>query len=141
MLKPNRFELTEHANQDKTITVEEGTKFDDVLKSEFYANVAPLLIPYDRIRVRTDTGAWYAELLVLSCGRNWAKVKKLFYMELATEDTDMGTAEDDAEYKVCFRGPNLKHSVIRVADKSVLKEGCETNAEAKIWLAEYLKVT
>lgn len=140
MLKPTRFGLTEHANQDKTITVEAGTKLEDVLKSEFYANVAPLLIPYDHIRVRIDTGDWYAELLVLSCGRNWAKVKTLYHVKLAAEDTDMGTAEDDKEYKVCFRGPNLKHSVIRIADKSVLKEGCETNAEAKTWLAEYLKV-
>ena len=138
VLKPGRFELTEHANQDKTITVEEGTKLSDLEVPAFYSNVAVQLRPYDHIRVRIDTGEWYAELLVLSCGKNWAKVKVLNKYDLESKDTLL-QGPDLSGYEVKYRGPHHKHSVVRVSDSEVIKDEFSDKREAEAWLLDYVK--
>lgn len=138
VLKPGRFELTEHANQDKTITVEEGTKLSDLEVPAFYANVANQLRPYDHIRVRIDTGEWYAEALVLSCGKNWAKVKVINEVKLESKDTQL-EGLDLSGFELKYRGPHHKYSVIRVTDSEVIKDEFADKQEAQSWLLDYVK--
>lgn len=145
MIDPARFSLTEHKNQDWTLTAEEGTTIETVLKPEFFANIAVNLRPYDKIHVRVDTGDWYAELLVLQAERNWARVCVLRYLDF-TEETERSSEPVTADsplmdYKIQFRGPHLKYSVIRKSDNEVLKEKCENKGEAQFWLDNYLKST
>ena len=140
MIDPSRFALAEHKNQDWVMTVEEGTSLDDVMKPEFMANIASQLRPYDRIRVRIDTGEWYAELLVVDCARTWVHTHKLFYVKFTKEEGDgKSSASPTDEYVVQFRGPHLKFSVLRKSDKSVLQEGMSSKAEANAWLENYLR--
>jgi hypothetical protein len=58
-----------------------GTKIEDVLQPQYWAHVAGQLGPYTRIEV-LETGEWMLELLVINCGRNWAKVQVLHKFEL-----------------------------------------------------------
>lgn len=134
-LDPARFSLGEYVNQFWTITAEEHTTLDDVLAPEYLGNVASKLRPYDRIAVRTDTGEWYAELLVKSCGRTWAVTTVIFSVDLCTADVEMSQAEN---FEVRWRGPHLKHCVIRMSDHECIKEGCETKVDAQAWLASYM---
>ena len=136
-LETARFSLDEHVNQGWTMTVEAGTVLEDVLKPEFLANVSSQLRPYDRIRVRTDTGEWYAELLVLTCGRVWAKLIPLFSIDLTSKDVDITQSEASDKYFVQYRGPHLKFCVLRNSDKESIKEHLETKLDAQAWLAAY----
>ena len=139
MLDPSRFTLDEHANQNWTLTVEQNTTLDDVLKPEFLANVANRLHPYDRIRVRIDTGEWYAELLVVQCGRVWAKIVPLFTIDLVEKMDEEVEGEAFDQFIIQFRGPHLKFCVVRKIDKEPIKDKLDSKVEAQQWLANYTR--
>jgi hypothetical protein len=140
-LAPARRTGAEFANNDHRVTVEQGVTMEDVVKPDFWAHVAPKLRPYDEIRLCTDDGMFYARLLVLSVGRNWAKVFTLEVHELTTKDVDMSQAEAFDGYEVKYRGPHCKFSVVRKSDSEVVKEGLGTKSEAHAWLADHVKQT
>lgn len=135
-LDPSRFAANEYVNTDWTVTVEAGTSLDDVLNPAFFANVSVKLHAYDHIRVRIDTGEWYAELLVLDCARTWAKTIKLSEHKLVKDGSPEQEADD--QYFVKHNGPHFKFCVIRKADKEVIKDGFATKQEAHSWLAAHL---
>lgn len=140
-LEPTRCALDEHVNQNWTLTVEPHVTVEDVLHPEFLANVSARMRPYDHVRVRTDTGEWYAELLVLSCGRTWAKMVLLYKIDLTTKDVDLTQAAPNDEYIVQYRGPHLRFCVTRKSDRSSIKEQCQSKEEANTWLADYIRTT
>lgn len=137
-LDPARFSATEHVNHNWTVTVDRSTTLEDVLKPEFFSNVSYNFLPYDRVIVRTDLGDWYAELLVRSCSKAWANVAVIFHVDLRNPEVEASLAELADEYRVQWRGPHLKHCVIRQSDHECIKEGCDTKAEAQSWLASYM---
>lgn len=111
-----------------------GTKYEDVLQSAYWTHVATTFQPHSRIEVMPEDGSWFAELMIVSCGRNWANVLPLRHVELA-EAAPAPTAE--AKYKVMWRGMTHKHSVVRISDKEVIKSDFATAAEAAKWLEDY----
>lgn len=138
-LDPSRFALDEHVNANWTLTAEAGTSIEDVMNPAFLANVAARLHPYDHIRVRVDTGEWYAELMVLDCGRTWAKLFKLGFYELVKSAENDGLSEGaDAQYAVKFLGPHKKFCVVRRSDNEVIKEDLRTKTDANLWLSQYV---
>lgn len=139
-LDPARFQSNEYVNTDWTVTVEAGTSLEDVANPAFFANVASRLHPYDHIRVRVDTGEYYAELMVLDCGRTWAKTIVLSKYQLVKGGDDDGLVEGaDKDYEVKFLGPHKKFCVVRRSgDKEVIKEGCATKQDANLWLSQYV---
>lgn len=137
-LDPTRFALDEYQNANYTLTVETGTTLEDVLVPDFLSNVAPKLRPYDRIRVRVDSGEWYAELLVLSCGRVWAKMVPIFVLDLTVSAVDQVAAGALDQFYIKHRGPHLGWCVIRAKDNEPLKEQCSSKREAQSWLDSYL---
>lgn len=134
-LDPARFSRSEYVNTDWTVTVEAGTSLEDVLNSAFFANVAAQMHPYDHIRVRVDTGEWYAELMVLDCGRNWAKLFKLCEHKLTREEHN---EEIDSQFTVKHLGPHKKYAVIRKSDNETLRDGFTNKHDANAWLASHL---
>lgn len=142
MIDPARFSLTEQKNNDWTMVVEESTTVENLLNPAFFANIASQLRPYDRIRVSIDTDEWYADLLVVQCGRNWARVAVLRHLDFTSSDEQASEAVSEdrlSEYKIQYRGPHLKFSVIRKSDNQVLKESMPSKAEAEFWLTNHLK--
>lgn len=129
-----RFKAAEYERTIYVANVAEGTTIESVTDPGFWAHVAAKLRPFDRIEVREDTGAYWAELLVLSADRLWAKVHVLQCHEL-----DAVQVADNAEYEVMWRGPHHKHSVIRKADRSMVKHGFASKAEAATWMANHAK--
>jgi len=140
-LDPARFALGEQVNQYWTVTVESGTTLEDVMRPEFLANVAARLRPYDRISVRVDTGEWYAEFLVVACGRVWAKLVATMELDFTDRNIEVSELNGSEDFFVKYRGPHLKFCVIRKADNEPIKERLDSMAEANSWLAAYLITT
>ena len=116
------------------VTAPAGSKFEDVLKTDFWTHVAARFHPTDRIEVMADDGSWFAELIVISCARNWAKVSTLRFVELSESTPDEAPA---GEFEVKWRGQANGHCVVRLSDKEVIKSNFPTAKEAKVWLAEH----
>ena len=117
------------------VTVEEGTDKKDMLKSDFWAHLAEQFSPYDRIEVRSDDDAFFAEYIVLSCDRTYAKVKELSWFSLTSDETQQDE-EIFQEYAHKWRGPQLKHCVIRKSDSACVAEGFVNKDAAFKWIAE-----
>lgn len=138
-LSAGRMKGREFENQDHCATVEDGVTLEHLLQPEFWSHVAPQMRPYDEISVRVDDGTYYARLLVLSVGRNWAKVHVLEVHQLTAKDVDMTQAEAFDGFEVKYRGPHCKFSVIRKKDNALLQEKMGSKAEAQAWLAQHVK--
>jgi hypothetical protein len=136
-LNTTRFKGSEYERTVWVVTVEEGVTSDDLERPDFWAHVANRMRPFDRIEVRADDGSYFAELLVIAVDRNWAKVKGLMFVQLNEEAT--GYAPGSADHIVKWRGPHRKWSVVRKSDNAVLKEECQTQAEATLWLNGHLQ--
>jgi hypothetical protein len=89
--------------------------------------MASRLQPFDRIEVRLETGEWIMELVVIDNGRNWARVHPLHVYDLQ-QARFVPAAQDSLE--VAFKGPHLKHCVIRSADGEILAKGISTKEDA-----------
>ena len=133
-----RFSDSQHTNMNWTATVPAGTTLEDVLNPSYFANVASKITIYDRIQVRVDTGEWYAELLVVSCGRVWAKLVPIVKLDLTSKDDDQLDGEAFEKFIVQYRGPHLKFCVIRKEDSEPIKEHLQTKVEANTWLAAHV---
>jgi hypothetical protein len=132
---PNRLQLAEHALQFHVYTAESGDYPEDFLKPEYWSLVATKFQPYDHIEVRADDGTYWAEFLVVSCDRTWARVHKL-------RDARLQVANEqpvDPDYKVEWKGPHKKWCVIRQGDKSIVHDGEAEKSFAVRWLEEYVR--
>ncbi len=139
-LPAGRLHLAEHERNTWVVNVEQGTDSKELKNPLFWAHIAAKLRPYDKIEVRVDDGVFYAEYLVLSSGRTWAKVKELGHYPLTSTDVSMTQAAGvEGEYETKWRGPQLKFCVMRKADGAPIKEGMKDKEEASKFLREYVR--
>lgn len=138
ILNPQRIGLAEERRQDWVVNAEENTTVQDVMDPQYWAHMAQHFSPYDRIDVRLETGEWLLELLVISVGRNWASVHLCQKHDLQPVTEDMPTA---IKHKVEWKGPQIKHAVIRIADSEILQSGFAKKNEAIEWMVNHEKVT
>lgn len=123
-------------------TLPPNTGFEEVKKEAFWAHVASKFHPTDRVEVMDAEGTFFAELMIISCGRNWAKVSVLRFHELS-ETLPQASAEAKnsnsklSEYTVDWTQAT-KARVVRKVDKAVLKENFPTKSEAQKWLMSYV---
>lgn len=135
-LEGDRCGLAEHKRQDWVVQAEQGVTLKVLQDEAYWANFASKFKPWDRIEVRTDDGTLWCELLVLSCGRNWAKVHVLRHSTLQTKDVEQTQVDGGKGHTYYWqhRGPR-KHSIIR-DDKQVMHEGADTKDQALQWAAD-----
>lgn len=141
MLGPGRFLVSDYARTIFVATAEQGTKQEDLMSPDFWANVAPQCKPWDRIEVRSDDGTFYGEYLILSVGRAWVKVFELNYIKLTSSDVSVTQADKQDGFEIKWRGPKLQWSVIREKDREPIKDHMGSEEEAATWLKDYLKAT
>ena len=142
-LMPKRFKVKEFMRTTFVAVAEQGTTQEDLLRPDFWSNIAAQVKPWDEIEVLSDDGTFYGEYLVLSCSKTWVKVKEMRYEDLtqgAKKTNGVGVAEESqSEFSVKWRGPVLKWCVIRILDKQPIKDGFVSEADARTALDEYLK--
>lgn len=141
---PGRVKIAEAARNYWVVTVEVGVTRDELKRPEFWSLVAKNFRPYDRLEVRADDGTYFAEYLVLSADRAWAKVHELRFEALGTQDvslTEAAAAEFRSRFLVKYRGPHLMHCVERKDGDKVerLSEKHPDQAAAHVWLENHLK--
>lgn len=133
-------QLTQHTTLDYTYTVPEGTPFEALLKPDYWAHVAQKFRPHSIIKAAPEDGSYWAELLVLSCDRLWAKVFVMRHYDLQAVDSDPAAVASLADgYEVLWKGPMKKHVVVRKVDGAILQEGIQQKTDANLWLTEHLK--
>lgn len=146
-LMPNRFEVWDFMRTTFVAVAEQGVTREQLLSPDYWSHVAARAKPWDKIEVLSDDGTFYGEYLVLSCGRNWLKLRELMYLSLTSNDvsqtqakaldTGVTSQNDDPEFVVKWRGPVLKWSIIRSSDRQPIKEGFASEADARVAMNEY----
>lgn len=115
-----------------------GTEPDDLLVASYWAHQSHRLRQNDVIECLWEDGSGFAHLRVLGCGHGWAKValvQKGKFESFVPEQLNRILPGHVVKYVNNF----AKWSVIREADKRVLKDKCDTEGEACTWLANYAK--
>ncbi len=138
-LNPSGLTPAEHVRETWCITAAFGTRREDIENPSYWAHVAQKLRPKSKIEVFTEDGSFYAEYLVLSSDKTWAKVLNLRFVDLkklATIPEEQAKTITDG-YEIKFRGPK-KWSVIRKSDRAVLQEGLHSEQDAGKWLEVHL---
>lgn len=113
-----------------------GVNIVELLDPAYWRDVAVNLKPLDRIEINPEDGAYWAEVLVLSCSRTEAIVQTLRYVEL---DQRRVARNETSGYRVEWGGPVAKNRVIRLKDNRVLQDGFDLPEQAHTWLSEHLK--
>ena len=137
-VKAERFDLADQFRTCYTIVAEVGTTRKDVLKPCFLAHCAHKLSMYDQVEIRIDDDSWIMFGFIRECGRNWALIEELNYIEL---DKDLAKIPEDSLYEVAFKGSFLKHCVIRKSDGEIIAEKISKKSEAIEWMKDYERNT
>lgn len=116
---------------------EAGTPFEHLLIPDYWANLSKRLVHNAHIHVDAEDGSYYAELKVLKVGQGFAKVFVLRHVALADAGADPTVTEG---YEIQFRGPIMKHRVVRLKDNVVLKSGLDSWDDAAAWLRDHKKM-
>ena len=138
-LEMSRLRLAENERAVHVITAFDDTEPEDLLDPSYWAHVTSKFTPWDHIEARANDGAWWAEYIVLSVDRAFARVAMLRKVNLTTPDVALSQATGPQAHEVKFRGPHSKWSVIRNSDKQVLFEGGALREDAEGWLRNHLK--
>lgn len=137
----DRFNLAEQVNSQWRMRMEMGATKADVLRQEYWSHVAPELHTYDEIIATCDDGTVYARILILDCGRTWAKVQILEWHNLTTADVAQSqtNAGEFTDYKIEHKGIHKKFVITRLSDGEVINEGEHARKEAaEGWLRDFI---
>lgn len=131
---PQRFADAEFKRNQHVLDASEGTQVSDLTEPGYWAHLGERLRPWAEIMVRANDGLWYARVIVLEAGRNWAKVHVEHVEYLTTAEVAITQADAMSPYEIKYRGPHNQWSVIRKADQAVVHEGSGTIDGAVTWL-------
>lgn len=112
-----------------------GIKKEHLLEPGYWAIVSRKLTPGDKIECFAQDGTHYGEFLVLAADRVYAKVELLAWHSLTTAEVSQ-----TQDFKLEYKGPKMKHCVIRASNGEVIHQGAQTKDEAANWLREHEKV-
>jgi hypothetical protein len=135
-LQADRWQLGEFLNARHAVTLPAGVPFENIKRPEFWANIVRIK-PDDIIEVRTDDRRFYAELIVLARGRNWATVA-VIREPVELKAASLPPSETSA-YKTEYSGSHAQWRVLRLSDNAVVKEKLPTEQAAMQWVANQEK--
>ena len=140
ILSPNRVQIGSagHFWSTYQAVADEAHTLEDVVSPDYWAHVASSrsLRINDIFEVRSETGAWAADLIVIDAGHRSVK------MALKWSDLAESPRVPDEGLKfvsVAFKGAVKKHCIIRRADNEIIKEGIALKADALRDAVEYEK--
>lgn len=138
------FQDVEFKNRTHLAEPDAAHPYEALFSPLYWSNTANKMKAKDVIRVIPKGMAYFAELLVIEVGPSadqpgapFARVIQLRKIDLNAKKKAI-ELEDFDGFKIKDRG-GKGWSVIRKAGNSVVKEGCATEAEAQVWLAQHSK--
>lgn len=117
--------------------VEHGTLPEDLKRPEYWAPLSHTLKRNHIIHCVWEDGSGYAECHVLASGHGWVKVHVARHIQY--EQIDPESLGKVSGYRVRYVNNFAQWCVVRESDKQTIKDKCETEREAHIWLADHLK--
>lgn len=145
-LRGNRFGLAEHMINRFAVNADADTTIEDILKPEYWANVAMNLRPHggDEIIVICEDMSFRAHLWVVSAGHTWAIVRLIGdpIIAKAQEEREIPVS-DDARVFVQWRGPHDRYAVMRREEdgtKTKIRVGLPSRDDAEREARDHLKV-
>jgi hypothetical protein len=128
-ISPSNLQDASHFRTRYCAVVGASATLDDIQRPDFWVHVASKLRRMDVIEVIPESEGWFAELLVLSTGTGFAKVKLIREVQIEEQIApNIGLSTD-----VMWGGPAAKWRVIRLADGAVLSENHESKGSAIRW--------
>ncbi len=137
----NSFKLAEYERHIFTIQPEPGVTVEDIVKPEYWSNVAKNLTQGALIEARAKDGAYFAQLYVANVDKR-GLVPQIRVVLLQKYDLNAAlvkatkTAKETGTYKVVWRGDNAKHTVTLVASNEVIKDGFPSKKDAEDWIEQ-----
>lgn len=156
-IQSSRLQKKNHFSVEWVITCEYGTQIKDLLRPEFYCNIANRINKNDTIRAIFEDGSYLVDLLVIEVDKEnvtpvWIKtiitnlidIKKSRDLSLEIKEEpskEIKKEEHNVEFEdpnvvIKFRGPVLKWSVLRKGDNAVLREKIESKEQAIVLAKE-----
>jgi hypothetical protein len=149
-IQTSRLQKKNHFSVEWVITCEYGTQVADLLRPEFYCNIANKINKNDTIRAIFEDGSYLVDLLVIEVDKQnitpvWIKPiitnlvdiekSKQFALGAVKEPKGQKKQDDNIDFGdpnvvIKFRGPILKWSVLRKGDNAVLREKIESKEQA-----------
>lgn len=136
-LMPARFQGAEFVRNQWAVISEAGTPVEALSNPAYWAHVSAKMRPRDRVEVFCEDGSYYAEFLVLDAGKLFAKVALLNSYQISPV-TPGSMGDLPPGYAVKYQGAQFKWSVLRGTER--LHDGSATEADARRWLDDHLKV-
>ena len=138
-LSPAGLAQAEYGRTTWAITSAFGVSKSDIEDPAYWAHVAAKMRPRDKIEVLAEDGSFYAEYLVTSCDKTWAKVAEIKFMDLTKVAVVTNEQAEiiNAGYDVTWGGPK-KWRVIRKSDRATLVEGLHSKDDGHKWLTVHL---
>ena len=132
-LTSGRIKLASEAANRWGVTLTPDMTYEDILTPRFWAHVAVRFTNGDLIDVRTDNETHYGLFYVIDCSRIHTTLKELMWISLEDKKGASVDYADDYEYK--WKGPHLKHCVIRKQDGEMMQKEIASKADALQWIA------
>lgn len=138
-LNETRFLQREFKQEVYSVFAEAGTTVEDILKREYWANVANRMRAPAKICIMEEMKAWYCEVIVFVTAGNWAEVRLLGEPIIVDRISALPKAEQ--EYVVEDGGLQNRWVVKRLKDGKIIKgDGTlPTKESAETWLRDWLK--
>jgi len=136
VLMPERIDLAEFKLNDWVADLPNSVTLEEAMEPSYWAHTAERMNPGDHIRVRAEDGSWIAYLIVVYCERTYARVVLDRVVKLGTDTSIPITS---LKHRVEWKGPLHKHSVIRLSDSEMIRDGFRTREEAAVWLSDHEK--
>lgn len=134
ILAESNFRLATYVTNRWSVTLDDATPYDRVFEPEYWSHVARKMQIGDIVELHAESGAWFAELYVVSAHRLAAKVVEMRKVDLAGSPE---SASVSSPLSVKWRGPNGKWAVMR--DNHVVASGFQTAEEAEAAKATHVK--
>jgi hypothetical protein len=138
MLNPSRCEQASYRETRYRIDVERGTTIEQIKHPMFWAHVARKLKAHDTISVVSEDNAFWAELVVLSVGKERAFVAVVKMIDVNAEiekllQLEGAVVKDDTVARVVWKSAKAKWCVVR--GETLVRSGFVSEVEANNWLA------
>lgn len=145
----DRMKQAEQARIRYEVILPSGIEPDDILPVQYWSHLASTFqsartVGNVELVVMTEDLRWEAELRVVDAGANWARVVFKTSEDGKRLITKLGGLQSAKVvflpgHTVSYSGVFAKWRVVRDADGAVLRDKCNSEGDAYVWLADYAK--
>lgn len=140
ILSESRIQLAEFKRQDWVVDAEDGTTVKDLLEPGYWSHIAAKFKPFDHIEVINETGSWVANLMVIECHINWARVKQIGDV-IELEPVDPSSRSVTTKHRVKWMSRIDGYGVVRIGDGEVVMKNFGDKAAAQTWMENHERST